>query len=104
MVDYLYFRLGKSSSGRQACQNRYKNRPTGGNLKGKIVTTTYQMRIFGINRTTGSKVMAKKLFWPIMNFLAITFYSVDGLIPNFEGAKICKGGGLFAEAVKPLSQ
>ena len=55
---------------------------------------------FGINRTTGSKVMAKKLFWPQMNFLAITFEPVVGLIPNFEGVKICRVDGLFAKAVK----
>ena len=58
---------------------------------------------FGLNRTSGSKVMAKKLFWPKINFLAITFEPVVRLIPNFEGAKICKVDGLFAKAVKPLS-
>ena len=53
---------------------------------------------FGINRSTGSKVMAKKLFWAEIKFLAITFKPVDQFIPNFEGAKICKFGGLFAKA------
>ena len=55
---------------------------------------------FGINRSTGSNVMAKKLFWAKIKFLAITFKPVDRLIPNFEGAKIGKVGGLFAIAVK----
>ena len=59
---------------------------------------------FGINRTTGSKVMAKKFIWGQNNFLAITFELVVELSPNFEGAKICKANGLFAKAVKPLSQ
>jgi len=38
----------------------------------------------GINRSTGLKVMAKKLLWPQMSFLAITFKPVDGLSLNFE--------------------
>ena len=59
---------------------------------------------FGINRSTGLKVIAKKLFWTKMNFLVITFKPVDRLIPNFECEKICMAGGLFANAVKPLSQ
>ena len=59
---------------------------------------------FGINRTTGSKVMTKKLFRHQINFLAITFEPVDRLIQNFEGAKICKVDGFFAKEVKPLNQ
>ena len=39
-----------------------------------------------------------------INFLAITFKPVVRLIPNFECGKICMVGGLFANAVKPLSQ
>jgi len=35
-----------------------------------------------------------------MNILALTFEPVVRLIPNFEGAKISKDGGLFAKAVK----
>ena len=68
---------------------------------------------FGINQTTGSKIISKKFIYGQNNFLAIcgqndfsaiTFEPVVRLIPNFEGAKICKGGGLFDEAAKPLSQ
>ena len=59
---------------------------------------------FGINRTTGSKVMAKKFICDQNNFLAITFESVVQLIPNFDVSRICKGGCLFVEAVTPLSQ
>ena len=59
---------------------------------------------FGINRTAGSKVMAKKFkFWP-SNFLAITFEPVVRLIPNFECRKICMFLGLFAKSVSPWSQ
>ena len=59
---------------------------------------------FGINRTTGSKVMTKKLFWSQMNFLAITSEPVVRSIRNFEGAIICMVDGLFSNAVQPLSQ
>ena len=59
---------------------------------------------FGINWSTGLKVMAKNFISAQNNFLAITFEPVVRLIPNFEGAKICKVDGLFAKAVKPLSQ
>ena len=59
---------------------------------------------FGINRTTGSKVMTKKLFWSQMNFLAITSEPVVRSIRNFEGEKICMVDGLFSNAVQPLSQ
>ena len=58
----------------------------------------------GINPTTGSKVMTKKLFWSQMNFLAITSEPVVQSIPNFEGGKICNVCGLFSNAVQPLSQ
>ena len=57
---------------------------------------------FGINRSTGLKVMSQKFKFQNQNFLAITFKSVDRLISNFEGAKICMFGGLFTKAVKPL--
>ena len=57
---------------------------------------------FGINRTTGSKVMTKKLFWSQMNFLAITSEPVVRSIRNFEGEKICMVDGLFSNAVQPL--
>ena len=59
---------------------------------------------FGINRSTGLKVMTKKFIFVQNNFLAITFKPVDRLIPNFECVKICMVGGLFANALKPLSQ
>ena len=59
---------------------------------------------FGLNRTTGSKVMAKKLFWSQINFLAITFEPAVRLIPNFECGKICMFLGLFAKSVLPWSQ
>ena len=59
---------------------------------------------FGTDRSTGLKVMAKKLFPTQMNFLVITFKPVDQLISDFECRKICMVGGLFANAVKPLSQ
>ena len=59
---------------------------------------------FGINRSTGLKVMTKKFIFVQNNFLAITFKPVDGLIPNFESVKICMVGGLFANAIKALSQ
>ena len=59
---------------------------------------------FGINRTAGLKVMAKKFkFWP-RNFLAITFKPAVRLISNFECGKICKILGLFAKSVSPWSQ
>ena len=54
---------------------------------------------FGINRTTDSKVIAKKFTLDQNNFLAITFEPVVRLIPNFEGGKICRVDGLFAFAV-----
>ena len=54
---------------------------------------------FGINRSTGSKVMAKKFIYDQNNFLAITFEPVVRLSPNFEGTKICMVGGLLAKAV-----
>ena len=54
---------------------------------------------FGIDRTTGSEVMAKKFISGQKNFLVITFEPVVRLIPNFEGGKICMGDGLFAKAV-----
>ena len=59
---------------------------------------------FGIDRTTGSEVMAKKFISGQKNFLVITFEPVVRLIPNFEGAKICMVDGLFSNAVQPLSQ
>ena len=59
---------------------------------------------FGTDRSTGLKVMAKKLFQTQTNFLVITFKPVDQLIPNFECGKICMVGGLFANAVKLLMQ
>ena len=59
---------------------------------------------FGINMSTGLKVMTKKFIFVQNNFLAITFKPVDRLIPNFECVKICMVGGLFANALKPLSQ
>ena len=59
---------------------------------------------FGINRTAGLKVMAKKIKFRLRNFLAITFKTVVRLIPNFECGKICKILGLFAKSVTPWSQ
>ena len=47
--------------------------------------------------------MAKKFIFDQSNFLAITFELAVGLIPNFEGEKICKGGDFFAKAVESLS-
>ena len=44
---------------------------------------------FGINRTAGSKVMAKKYNFGQRNFLAITFKPEVQLIPNVECGKIC---------------
>ena len=58
----------------------------------------------GIDRTTGSEVMAKKFICGQNNFLVITFEPVVRLIPNFEGAKICMVDGLFAKAVYPSIQ
>ena len=57
---------------------------------------------FGINRTAGSKVMAKK-FRP-SNFLAITFEPVVRLIPNLKCRIICMFLGMFAKSVSPWSQ
>ena len=54
---------------------------------------------FGTDRSTGLKVMAKKLFRTQTNFLVITFKPVDRLIPNFECGKICMFLGLFAKSV-----
>ena len=59
---------------------------------------------FGTDRSTGLKVMAKKLFWTQINFLVITFKPVDRLISNFECDKICMVWGLVGNAIKPLSQ
>ena len=59
---------------------------------------------FGINRTTGSKVMAKKLLGQNLNFLAITFEPAVRFIPNFECRKICMFLGLFAKSVSPWSK
>ena len=59
---------------------------------------------FGINRSTGLKVMTKKFIFVENNFLAVTFKPVDRLIPNFECGKTCMVGGLFANAVKLLMQ
>ena len=59
---------------------------------------------FGINQSTGLKVMTKKFIFVQNNFLAITFKPVDQSIPNFECEKICMVGGLFANAVKRLMQ
>ena len=59
---------------------------------------------FGIDRTAGLKVMAKKFLRPKLYFLAITFEAVVRLIPNFECEKICKILGLFVKSVSPWSQ
>ena len=59
---------------------------------------------FGINRTAGLKVMAKKFLGRNLNFLAITFKPAVWLIPNFECGKICKILGLFAKSISPWSQ
>ena len=59
---------------------------------------------FGINRTTGSKVMAKKLLGQNFNFLAITFEPAVLFIPNFECRKICMFLSLFAKSVLPWGQ
>ena len=59
---------------------------------------------FGINRTAGLKVMAKKFLGRNLNFLAITFKPTVRLIPNFKCGKICKIHGLFAKSVSPWSQ
>ena len=59
---------------------------------------------FGINRTAGLKVMAKKFLGRNLNFLAITFMPTVRLIPNFKCGKICKILGLFARSVSPWSQ
>jgi len=54
---------------------------------------------FGINRSTGLKVMTKKFVCVRNNFLAITFKPVDRSVPNFESGKICMFLGLFAKSV-----
>ena len=56
---------------------------------------------FETNQLTDWKVIAKKLTfcWLKVNFLAITFQSVNRLISNFENWKICRIRGLFAKAV-----
>ena len=59
---------------------------------------------FGTDRSTGLKVMAKKLFRTQTNFLVITFKPMDRLIPNFECGKICMFLGLFSKSVLPLIQ
>ena len=59
---------------------------------------------FGIDRTAGLKVMAKKFLRPKLYFLAITFEAAVRLIPNFECGKICMFLGLFAKSVLPWSQ
>ena len=51
---------------------------------------------FGINRTAGLKVMAKKFLRLKLYFLAITYKPAVQLIPNFECGKICMFFGLFA--------
>ena len=56
---------------------------------------------FGINWSTGLKVMTKKLIFSQNKFLAITFRPAVRLIPNFECGKICMVGGMFANTVKP---
>jgi len=59
---------------------------------------------FGINRTSASKVMAKKYNFGQRNFLAITFKPAVRSIPNFEWGKIGMFLGLFAKSVSPWSQ
>ena len=59
---------------------------------------------FGINRTAGLKVTAKKFKFRPRNFLAITFKPAVRSVPNFECGKICKILGLFAKSVSPWSQ
>ena len=59
---------------------------------------------FGINRSTGLKVMTKKFVCVRNNFLAITFKPVDRSVPNFECGKICMFLGLFAKSVLPWNQ
>ena len=59
---------------------------------------------FGINRTAGLKVMAKKFVCGQNNFLAITSKPAVQLIPNFEYGKICMFLSLFANAILPWSQ
>ena len=54
---------------------------------------------FGINRSTGLKVMTKKFVCVRNNFLAITFKPVDRSVPNFKCGKICMFLGLFAKSV-----
>ena len=59
---------------------------------------------FGIYQSTGLKVIAKNFICAQFNFLVITLEPVAQFIPDFEGAKICKVGVLFAKAIVPLSQ
>ena len=59
---------------------------------------------FGIDRTAGLKVMAKKFLRPKLYFSAITFEAAVRLIPNFECEKICMFLGMFAKSVSPWSQ
>ena len=56
---------------------------------------------FGLDLTTGSKVIVKKLTFSQqkVNFLAISFEPVVRLSPNFESEKICMIHGLFPKAV-----
>jgi len=56
---------------------------------------------FEINLSTGWKVIAEKLTFSQqkVNFLAITFQSVNWLISNFEYGKIWGIDGLFAKSV-----
>ena len=56
---------------------------------------------FWFNLTTGSKVLAKLFTFSQqkVNFLAITFLSVNWLISNFPYGIIRRIGGLFAKAV-----
>ena len=61
----------------------------------------FSLSKFGLNLTTGSKVMAKKLTfcWLKVNFLAITFETVVWWFWNFECEKICRIDDFFAKAV-----
>merc|ERR1712175_26925 len=56
---------------------------------------------FGINQTTSSKVMSKKLTFCRLkvNFLAITFESLVQLISNFACGTICRIDDMFAKTV-----
>ena len=50
---------------------------------------------FGINRTAGLKVMAKKLFWPQDKHFGHNFWASGPIDPQFRVWKICMVGGFY---------